>query len=440
MSLLIEAAYQNSVCDIYDMKDMFLSYAIQQDSKLHEKGIKPKYLNAYNIRHIITHIPDNRQIEFINWFWERHCHVVKKYRKRDSFAGRRVAIMMSSLQESALWKHLENAEIQELSDRELRSLGKERQLIQAFIANVFEEGMHMQYVKIVLGKDNFYEKLHVLMGKSYVDAYDLKVDKQKQIEEEEKAEEERQEKQTRYKKLIERVRQKYDIETEQLQWHGLNDKKNPHINLWNYWQGSNFAQVKLMVLGFDWGSVNDDNQEMKECKRKIQILMNNRNDKTTKYYSCKYRKTDYNLECFFKQCFHRDLRKTRYSDLYFSNLCLGYRKLSNIHIDDEIVLSDIRDFMHDELSVINPQVILCLGEKVYQLLIEGIHAGGNDSFIEIDEEHRIKVRNILIDDAEIRVYAMPHCGVTGIREMSLERQLKIWGAVKEDMKEIGIVL
>ena len=167
MALFIEAAYQNSVCDIYDTKEKFLEYAVLRDGKLHEKGIRAKYFNAYNVRHIMRHIPENRQIEFINWFWDRHCHAAAKYGKAESFAGGRVRIMMGELKEGSLWRHLENVGGQELSRRERMSMQCERDGIRHFIEKVVSEGRHVEYVRVVLGNDKFYEKLEALMGEKY---------------------------------------------------------------------------------------------------------------------------------------------------------------------------------------------------------------------------------------------------------------------------------
>ncbi len=450
LTLLIEAVFQRSIgeSDLWDPA-IFIKYAQEEDVKLHDKGKRAKYLNAYNIRHILTHIPEERQIEFINWFWDQHCYAAKKYGKVESFSGSRVKVMMGQLSEGSIWQHLENVDESKLSSREIERVEKERAEIIKFIDAVFQEGRHMQYVKIILGKDSFYEKLKALMGDSYVESYNLKVDEQKKLEEQdilkqkekeeaEKAEEEYRKRHEQYNTLVWRVKQKYKAGKENLLWHDLEDDKNPQINLWTYWQGYNFENVKLMILGFDWGSVKDTNKEMEKCLRTIKLLM--KNNHVTKYYSCQYKKTDYNLAVLFRKCFNRELRRAHYKDLFFSNICLGYRKESNSFINDDMVFSDIADFMSDELSIIDPKSIFCLGEKVYRLFVSCMDPAGGDKFIERGTSVRVTFRDIRNGDKTIRAYSMPHCGVAGTKILPLDQQIKYWELVKSDLNNMGIYM
>lgn len=176
VTLLIEASYQQSMQCCYWNPGDFLKYALKEDEKLHNNHKKVKYLNAYNIRHIIKHIPENRQIEFINWFWDRHCYAVLNYGKTETFSSRRVKVMINELHEGSLWQHLENVIVSELSEKERERVEKERNEIKKFISSVVSEGRHTQYVRIVIGKDNFYEKLRALMGDGFVTEYDRKVE------------------------------------------------------------------------------------------------------------------------------------------------------------------------------------------------------------------------------------------------------------------------
>ena len=181
VTLLIEAVFQQSMEESYQWDpNRFLEYALEEDSKLYKRGIKAKYCNAYNIRHILRHIPENRQIEFINWFWDRHCYAAAKFGKAETFAGTRVRIMMDELVEGSLWNHLENS--CGLSQREKNRQEKESDEIKHFISEVIYEGRHLQYISRILGKDHFYDKLKALVGDDYCKQYDLAVEKQKQIE------------------------------------------------------------------------------------------------------------------------------------------------------------------------------------------------------------------------------------------------------------------
>ncbi len=187
VTLLIEAVFQTSIgeSNIWG-PDMFLRYAQDQDAKLHKNGIKAKYLNAYNIRHILTNIPENRQIELINWFWDKHCYAALRYRKVETFSSGRVKVMMSEIAEGSLWQHLENVNESDLSEIELKRVIKEREELKRFISSVVSEGRHTQYVRVAIGEERFYEKLQVLMGEGFALEYDKSVKNQKMIEEQEK--------------------------------------------------------------------------------------------------------------------------------------------------------------------------------------------------------------------------------------------------------------
>jgi hypothetical protein len=165
--LAIEAAFQNSVKD-YGMPGLFLTYAAEKDRERYEKyGTRPKYLNDYNIRHILLNIPDNRQIEFINWFWKSHCFIAKNYEKPGSLDAHRTSVLLGMMPDGFLWRHLENARKQELSPREQQRNEQEKDQICDFIRNVYEEGRHPEYVKKILGEDHFEEKLKELMGEAF---------------------------------------------------------------------------------------------------------------------------------------------------------------------------------------------------------------------------------------------------------------------------------
>lgn len=443
--LLIEAAYQNSVCDIWDTKDVFLSYAKDEDYASHQRGDKPRFLNRYNIRHILKHIPDNRQIEFINWFWDKHCYAVHNYGKIETYAGRRVEIMMSELRDSCLWKHLENKDSLETSDRnqEYEWKVRERWEICRFIDNTIQEGRHVQYIEIILGEENFYDKLRVLMGDECIERYNSALETslklQKKLENERIQAQMKRRRMNQYYALTDRVRQKYLSVNDPdgaLQWHYIGVNKKDHLSLWNYWQGYGFEDVRIMVLDLDWGSVNDESEEMEKCLRRIQMLKNNEKNKP-KYYSCEYKMTDNSLEWLFRKCFKRNVKKVRYKDLYFSTLCLGYRKQPDTEISDDLVRSDIEDFLLDELKIIQPDVVFCLGSKVHRLFMEGVGVSVPDE--EAYEEAKDGMPcSIVVEDNTIQVYALPHCGEDGMKKIPLEKQLKVWNLVRKNMEENGI--
>lgn len=462
VTLLIEAVYQKSMIATNWQPRDFLKYAQEQDQKLHKQGRKPKFLNAYNIKHIFSHIPDNRQIELVNWFWDKHCYSAKEFYKKESFAGTRVHIMLSILPEGAMWQHLENASMQQLSKREQDSLTNELEEIKHFVEAVFAEGRHLQYIKQILGNENFYDKLTQLMGNDYNRAkYDRAVLQQKQWDEEDEAqqqkklEEERRERENAeyeklfaeqlkkrkidFQQLINRVKNKYDREKNELEWHNVNPQiEDDQISLWSYFQGANFLDVNVMVLGYDWGCVKEKSYEMRKCLKKIKSMKNG--TKKVRYYSCKDRKLDYSLVWLFKNCFGRDIRDNKYSDLFFSEACLGYKLKPDTLVTKEMAYDDISDFLIDELEVIQPKTIFCMGDAVFNVIVQFFENEQLSSIKEHKGVGNIVAKEIIIGDKTIVLYLLPHCGVDGLKEVSLQNQLGIWNEIKEDMKKMNVIL
>lgn len=139
--MLIEASFQNSICEVFDEANRILSYVRDRDHKLYKSGNTKRIqcLTNKNVKEIVTHIPENRQIDLINWFWRHHLYVFRKYGKTDTYDGRKVAAMLEVLPEGALWRNLENAEKGDLSHREQARTGRERKGIADFIRSVVVE-------------------------------------------------------------------------------------------------------------------------------------------------------------------------------------------------------------------------------------------------------------------------------------------------------------
>lgn len=175
--LLIEAGYQ----DLLE-QEMIGEYILQQvkkvDKKRHQwnskckKHQQPLYLTADNIRHIFNNIPARRQIELINWFWRQHCHAVSNFGKDETYSSRHVNIMLREMKDACLWKHLENTNTAQLSETERQQVARERAHIKEFAENVLRERMHLPYLEIILGKDDFRRKLVDIIGSDCLHYYD----------------------------------------------------------------------------------------------------------------------------------------------------------------------------------------------------------------------------------------------------------------------------
>lgn len=175
--LLIEAGYQ----DLLE-QEMIGEFLLQQvkkvDKKRHQwnskckKRQQPLHLTADNIRHIFNNIPARRQIELINWFWRQHCYAVSHLGKDETYSSRRVNIMLREMKDACLWKHLENTSTTQLSETERQQVARERAHIKEFAENVLRERMHLPYLEIILGKDDFRRKLVDIIGSDCMHYYD----------------------------------------------------------------------------------------------------------------------------------------------------------------------------------------------------------------------------------------------------------------------------
>jgi len=418
LALFIEAAY---ILGEYSYAETFLRYAKQLDEQLYKNRQKSKYLNRYNIEHIFRNIPPNGRIELINWFWEQHMYAFIHFRKKHTYAASRVSIMMELLKGNALWKHLENMDETRMSETEIRQVTRERNSIKAFVETVIQEGNHLDFVEIVLGRDSLYEKLMNLSGPDYVRRYHNAMEWQK-------AREKRKQRQDAYIELIKQLKEKYirlEKDGGMLCWYDIwKDKKPDKLNLWNYWQGMEYEEVKIMVLGLDWGNIRDANPQLPKVLKRVEHI---RKGQKILYHIAPYRTVEKSLVKLFKLAFNRNLDKERYHDLYFTNLCLGYRTSNEVQLTDEMILDDANRFLREELRIVQPDVVLCLGSRVYQLACKGlgIEATPTKSSVELNVYGN--------ETKEICLYEMPHCGSAGLKERSLESQAEIWKSVAAEI-------
>lgn len=204
---------------------------------------------------------------------------------------------------------------------------------------------------------------------------------------------ENQDKFQNYCKLIEDVKEDYlnpenaRKETKQgvkVEWTKVCMK---HINLWSYWQGD--LNARILVVGQDWGhfsayDVNPKDVEKYKIERKmLSNIERINNGESICYYDGidikigKVFQTDRNLVELFRvlgveagEAYgkYENIAKQKYEDLFFTNLCLGYR---NIGSSGEALQSwfskDVEYFIR-LYHIIHPEVVLCLGKRTYDTI------------------------------------------------------------------------
>lgn len=257
-----------------------------------------------------------------------------------------------------------------------------------------------------------------------------------------------------YKKLCNYVKRAYkEIESVNEQKYTGQDKTYikgyeacDEINLWTYWQGRGVYQPKIMLFGQDWGYpfANLDNgmaERLDKCKNQP---INPVDDGTCHYFDDLDEnrlvfKTDNNLAELFRSLGmgYDDLLHVRYDDLFFTNVCLGYRNRGNSGNFKKSWITDVEKYVYPELiDILQPKVIICLGKETYEgfLCVMGKKDSRDKSnFNQFIEENNLNPYKI----DHIPVFVFAHCGSMGTlnrnnkKDASLDLQKQDWNYIKK---------
>lgn len=225
-------------------------------------------------------------------------------------------------------------------------------------------------------------------------------------------------------------------------------KPNPEmheINAWTYWQGLNVRHPRIMVVGQDWGSLYAGAPYFKAID---EMILNH--DTLDKVHYFKYvpemKKgsrefaTDLNLIEYFTRLGNYDIENKLYSDLFFTNLIPGYRTEENSTggFKSDWVTKQVKDDFKDLISVLRPQVVLCLGQDTFKqaALIYGKRGvmGGrkwNDYLDSNPEPLPINEESKVIS----YLFALPHPGYFGTMNRGKEKVKDDWDRVKAWLDE-----
>lgn len=220
------------------------------------------------------------------------------------------------------------------------------------------------------------------------------------------------------------------------------------INLWTYWQGKDSKDVKIMVVGQDWG-----NPYHSKNKQTIDNIVEGRN-----YFygqSGKMYPTDISLSILFEIIGYKDIINNRYDDLFFTNFYLKYRADGCKETGGMSRKNMMRDAMNfvDLIAAIQPKVIICLGKLTYECVIDALKPDGKCRIGKISDYcNLIDNGNNFTDIADVRVFGMVHCGASGINvnrkkglktdksKTGLELMLQDWQAVKSYLESKNVSL
>ena len=215
------------------------------------------------------------------------------------------------------------------------------------------------------------------------------------------------------------------------------------INLWSYWQGS--LNAKILLVGQDWGTVNpkSDNDIFRNEKTRENVQKMDRGEPASYFDGIDDNirfKTDTFIIELFKELGNEYGNVTlKNDDLFFTNLCLGYRSEGNSQgfrvkwlRDDVKYLCGFDDGEGDKvkhisglLEIVKPDVVICLGKKTYEVVVQQYNKdlyddikngtaelAKTDFFQRLDKQ--CNYMTIQIEGKEIRIYGVAHPGPQGI--------------------------
>ena len=179
------------------------------------------------------------------------------------------------------------------------------------------------------------------------------------------------------------------------------------INLWTYWQGRGNLDAEIMVVGQDWGPL-EQNPQVLQNIREI-------NDKLRMdYHHDPNSITDCNLVELFRSIGIQIDKGARDPRLFFTNFVLGYR---NHRLTGGFKSRWIREnegFFLRLAEIISPQIIICLGRNVFTGVMRSLGKPvrmGNYNAIITGSQNPVTVT--LPSGKKTYIFAIAHCGAIG---------------------------
>ena len=209
------------------------------------------------------------------------------------------------------------------------------------------------------------------------------------------------------------------------------------INLYTYWQGLGYAdgtpEIKYLLVGQDWGDPAYVPASFWDRIRAInsgqeQPYIDEQGGDTVF-------RTDRNLIELFRQLGYGEgdmpsIAEKRYSELFFTNFCLGYRRKKSSRGMTKKLMKDDMESFQTLCTILQPKNILCLGrltfDCVYKALVKGKRIPYKGYMKYIGENQETKA------DADYgggRIHPLAHCGGLGTRNRPLAMQIEDWKQV-----------
>lgn len=205
-------------------------------------------------------------------------------------------------------------------------------------------------------------------------------------------------KKQKYLSLIERARQNYEYKKHaNFKWC---DECKKAINLWTY---------SILLVGQDWSNTDFDGGKTLENISKINLLSPNEYEKIQYLDGLKPFVTDKNLVELFASIGYPNIDKKRYSDLFFTNISLGYRKINtSAHITKAEISTD-KEIFKELVEILEPEYIIALGKNTYEIILEALEL----EIPKIASFNYFIVTQNGLEYGKSKIYAMAHAGGMG---------------------------
>lgn len=248
-----------------------------------------------------------------------------------------------------------------------------------------------------------------------------------------------QQKINRYDALVDKVNS-YDADKlEEMQLVAC--KECTEVNFWAYWEGGRkHLDADILLVGQDWGAIDYSDEPIAD------LIKNNPSALETFCYMKDNKNITNQNICDLLSVLYPDKNVDFRTDnnsqkqLFFTNYVPWYRKPgANISGGyDKSWKEPSADIFLELVSIIEPKIIMCLGQKTYNNVCDALNmraAKKGKNFTEIVANG---CHEATVGSNKIQVFPLMHPGYWGTKARSLEMQKKDWEKVRVKIEGIHI--
>lgn len=187
------------------------------------------------------------------------------------------------------------------------------------------------------------------------------------------------------------------------------------INLWTYWQGGGNLNPKILVLGQDFGCALEKGSTDTKVIYKDIILGGS--EKYIESIQSPSNGNDFPTDRFLQVLLSSLADGDEYNpyipnnrNLFFSNLCLGYRDNGSTGglFTSELTNPEVIDFNRRLIEILEPKVVICLGKLTYESLVKGLGLKLTGDFYS-----SLRAKTCHVTYGRIEIFGQAHTGSRG---------------------------